>query len=101
LGHLREASGVGAALDVSAVPLAAGLGDTLGSGAAVRAALGGGDDYELLIGLPAARLATARRRLDALGLDLSVIGRFTEAPGVTGGDPEWLKGWQHFAGDKP
>ncbi|HSH48726.1 MAG TPA: thiamine-phosphate kinase [Halomonas sp.] len=101
LGHLREASGVGAALDVSAVPLAAGLGDALGSGAAVRAALGGGDDYELLIGLPAARLATARRRLDALGLDLSVIGRFTETPGVTGVDPEWLKGWQHFSGDKP
>lgn len=109
LGHLREASGVGAQLDVNVLPLAEGLSESLaealgahaGRRAAVQAALGGGDDYELLLGLPASRLDAARQRLGALGLGLSVIGRFTETLGVTGVDPEWLKGWQHFSGDRP
>lgn len=101
LGHLCEASGVGATLDVSAMPLAEGLVDTLGRRAASQAALGGGDDYELLLGLPPSRLELARQCLEALELELTVIGSFTSTPGVTGVDPEWLTGWQHFSGDRP
>lgn len=101
LGHLCEASGVGAALDVSAMPLAEGLVDALGPRAASQAALGGGDDYELLLGLPPSRLELARECLEALGLELTVIGSFTSTPGVTGVDPEWLTGWQHFSGERP
>lgn len=95
LGHLCEASGVGAELDVGALPLAEGLVEGLAE------ALGGGDDYELLLGLPVSQFEMARQRLNAQGLDLTVIGHFTETLGVTGVDPEWLTGWQHFSGDKP
>lgn len=101
LRHLCKASGVGVELDVSAMPLAEGLVDALGHRAASQAALGGGDDYELLLGLPPSRLDLARQSLEALGLELTVIGCFTSTPGVTGVDPEWLAGWQHFSGDRP
>lgn len=113
LEHLCEASGVGAALDVSALPLAEGLAPVPSAQvssrvpprtaihSSVQAALGGGDDYELLLGLPAARFETARRRLESQGLGLTLIGRFTETPGVTGVDPAWMTGWQHFSGDQP
>lgn len=101
LRHLCEASGVGAELDVSAVPLADGLVEAMGQSTAGQAALGGGDDYELLLGLPPAQLDLTRQRLEALGLNLSVIGRFTSSTDVTGVDPEWLTGWQHFSGEKP
>lgn len=101
LRHLCEASSVGAELDVGAIPLADGLVDALGQQVARQAALSGGDDYELLLGLSPSRLALARQRLDALGLELTVVGRFTTTPGITGVDPGWLTGWQHFSGDKP
>ncbi|WP_027967123.1 thiamine-phosphate kinase [Halomonas halocynthiae] len=101
LRHLCDASCVGAELDISSMPLADGLVETLGESAACQAALGGGDDYELLLGLPPSALNVARQRLDALALELTVIGRFTSTLGVTGVDPEWLTGWQHFSGDKP
>lgn len=45
LGHLLAASGVGVDLDLAAVPVAAG--------ASLDQALGGGDDYELIVTLPA------------------------------------------------
>lgn len=101
LGHLRRASGVGAELWPEALPLAEGLVAALGEPEARRAALTGGDDYELLVSLPAERLDEARRRLAALGLPLTVIGSLTAAPGVTGMEGAEVAtigetGWQHF-----
>ncbi|PMR69606.1 thiamine-phosphate kinase [Halomonas heilongjiangensis] len=98
LGHVLEASGVGAELDRDALPLAEGLVAALGEEPARQAALGGGDDYELLLTLPAERLDEARGRLAALDLPLTAIGRITEAPGVVGVEAGALGGWQHFQG---
>ncbi|WP_299313624.1 thiamine-phosphate kinase [uncultured Halomonas sp.] len=96
LGHLLERSGVGATLDPEALPLAEGLVAELGEAGARRAALGGGDDYELLLALPAERLDEARGRLAALGLPLAVIGRFEAEPGLRGVALSGEGGWQHF-----
>ncbi|WP_445003335.1 thiamine-phosphate kinase [Halomonas mongoliensis] len=96
LGHLLERSGVGATLDPEALPLAEGLVAELGEAGARRAALGGGDDYELLLALPAERLDAARGRLAALGLPLAVIGRFEAEPGLRGVALSGEGGWQHF-----
>lgn len=98
LGHVLAASGVGAELDLDALPLAEGLVAALGEEPARQAALGGGDDYELLLTLPAERLDEARGRLAALDLPLTAIGRITETPGVVGGGAGAPGGWQHFQG---
>jgi thiamine-monophosphate kinase len=83
LGHLCEASGVGALVGVGDVPLspayrraARGLPDPL------RPALAGGEDYELLVALPAARLAAARAAAARARTPLTVIGRFVRGRGV-------------------
>ena len=99
LKHLLASSGVGAELDITALPLAEGLVAALGEERARDAALSGGDDYELLVSLPAARLDEARKRLVASGLALSVIGRTTAAPGIAGIADALHDGWQHFSGD--
>jgi thiamine-monophosphate kinase len=98
LAHLREASQVGVALQPDSLPLAEGLAEVLGSEAALTAALSGGDDYELLVTLPPSKVAQAQMQLAELGLSLSIIGRCTEALGVTGVPVEGATGWQHFRG---
>jgi len=100
LGHILEHSGGGARLEPEALPLAEGLVAALGEAQARETALSGGDDYELLVCLPAERLEEARRRLATLGLPLTVIGRLTEAPGLHGVPGARRLGWQHFRGDE-
>lgn len=98
LKHLLASSSVGAVLDIAALPLAEGLVEALGEARAREAALSGGDDYELLISLPAERLDEARERLATAGLALSVIGRMTAVPGIAGIEEALHGGWQHFSG---
>jgi thiamine-monophosphate kinase len=96
LSRLCAASGVGARLTVSDVPLADGA--TLDDG------LRGGEDYELLASLPdlgsvhAARAAIA----DTFGVPLTAIGEITPdgLTAVTDGREATLeaKGWDHFGG---
>lgn len=96
LGHVMSASGVGARLDVEALPLAEGLLQALGPDRARQAALGGGDDYELLVSLPADAMEEAVRRLAGLGLALTPVGTVTAEPGLSGVADTALHGWQHF-----
>ncbi|MGO2147307.1 MULTISPECIES: thiamine-phosphate kinase [Halomonas] len=96
LGHLRKASGVGATLDMTSLPLAEALESSLGRDAACNAALSGGDDYELLVTLPAENVASAQRALGKLGLPLTVIGQCSDTLGVKGIAPNLGTGWQHF-----
>ncbi|WP_311066063.1 thiamine-phosphate kinase [Halomonas sp. DWK9] len=98
LAHLRSASQVGVVLEPEALPLSEGLIEALGSEAALTAALSGGDDYELLVTLPADNVAQARAQLAECGLSLSVIGRCTQALGMTGVPTHAATGWQHFRG---
>ncbi|WP_416137682.1 thiamine-phosphate kinase [Halomonas sp. HK25] len=96
LGHVLERSGVGASLDPEALPLADGLVEALGEEGARQAALTGGDDYELLVTLPAEHFEEARARLAALGLPLTLIGHLEAEPGLRGVAAPGSAGWQHF-----
>ena len=105
LGHILEASGVGAVLDLESLPLSeafttamAGSGDTL-----LNLPLSGGEDYELLFTLDPANLAAARLAAEAAGTEITVIGRLTEEPGIVMNNSAgiFLKksgGHDHFAG---
>ena len=71
LGHLARASGVAAALDLAALPLHPQARHLLGEARARDLALGGGDDYELLLAGPAPALSA----LSGPELEVTVIGR--------------------------
>lgn len=101
LGHLRRASGVGAALDADAIPLAEGLQEALGLSGARQAALSGGDDYELLVSIPPDHWDEAYSALASLGVPLTAIGQCVDTPGVSGVMSESQDGWQHFVGETP
>ncbi|BBI60657.1 hypothetical protein HSBAA_19630 [Vreelandella sulfidaeris] len=108
LAHLREASQVGADITLDALPLAEGLESLLGTEGALKAALSGGDDYELLVTLNAADIAKAQQRLASLGLTLTVIGHCCETLGISASGQRGLSryvsgyaGWQHFSGETP
>ncbi len=89
VGHLAEASQVGVA--ISDVPVAAG--------ATLTDALGGGEDYELVVSTPAPdRLETA---FAAAGLRAPIrIGECTTEAGVVrlDGQPAPAAGWRHRLG---
>ncbi|HET6472944.1 MAG TPA: thiamine-phosphate kinase [Pseudomonadales bacterium] len=70
LGHLCDASGVGARIDLDAVPAADGCTKAL--------AATGGDDYELCFTIA----ARDRRRLDALPSAVVVVGEMRAGTGV-------------------
>jgi thiamine-monophosphate kinase len=96
LGHLLAAPGLGADIDLAAVPRPPGF------RAACRSlgvdpdalSLAGGEDYELLFTVrKAARLSRASLEL-RLGLPVSEVGEVRAEPGL-GGVPLEL-GWRHF-----
>ena len=102
LGHILEASRCGAELELQRLPRS----ESMAADADAerwRRQLGGGDDYELCFTLPEAQAG----RLEALqrdnGLELTVIGRVTEAPGLVLRAPDGSRfqpgrsGWEHFA----
>jgi thiamine-monophosphate kinase len=96
LSRLCEASGTGAALEPSEVPVA--------PAATLEEALAGGEDYELLVTLPdrdAVAAAAADLRA-GFGVSLTVIGRIIEE-GLVAVDRDGVQrplqpeGWDHFA----
>jgi thiamine-monophosphate kinase len=107
LGHLCRASGVGARVEVASLPLspayrraARHLADALAP------ALGGGEDYELLVAVPAAALPAARAAAARGGTRLTVIGRFVRGRGVAlvGPDGEAVPpppGHDHLSAGRP
>ncbi len=89
--RLADASGVGFRLDD--VPVA--------TGATLEEALGGGEDYELVITVDPAREGALRRAFGAAGLRAPLpIGSVVSDPGLrTLGDaPLERLGWQHRIG---
>lgn len=105
LGHILEQSGLGAELELAALPCPDSM---AGLPADVRwpLQLSGGDDYELCFTLPPAAL----RQLDQIaitgGVELSVIGKVTENTGLILRDPEGgvydpgQSGYEHFTKDR-
>ena len=99
LGHIAEASGVGAVVWAEVLPLSPAAQDLAG---ARDAALAGGDDYELLFTAPPARRSAIERIGKKLALALSRIGRIDAEPGLriidAAGRPLSTRrtGWRHF-----
>jgi len=108
LNHLCDASGVGVRVVAADLPLAeATRAVARGAGRDPLAwALGGGEDYELLFSVPAARAAgLAARVAGETGTAVSVIGELVEAGAgrrlVTADGasvPLAAEGWRHFPG---
>jgi thiamine-monophosphate kinase len=103
LGHLCEASGVGAEIDAALLPCSPALLDLFDEVTARDFALSGGDDYELCFTVPAARVAEVQADLARLGCGATRIGRIVAGEGVRVRDADggWLEparlGWDHFA----
>ena len=103
LGHVCSASGVGALVDVDALPASDALRATFDSEPRRQLQATGGDDYELCFSAPveaqAAVLAGARQA----GVAVTRIGRLDARGGVatlTSAGADWrapTPGWQHFA----
>lgn len=101
LGHILQASGVGAEIDLAALPMSAAL-TAQPQAMQATCALGGGDDYELCF----TAAPDAAERIDALagttGVQITRIGRIVPGAGV-----RWLAhgravdvsvhGYDHFA----
>jgi thiamine-monophosphate kinase len=84
-GHVASRSGVALRIEATALPLATGLAEI--AAAAGRdplvLAVSGGEDYELLASIPAARLAAAMEAVDASGEGgLTQVGEVLAGEGV-------------------
>jgi thiamine-monophosphate kinase len=92
LGHILQRSKVGASVWVDALPVSPHL---HGREQALQrdCMLAGGDDYELLFTVPAARRAQVQALGDALGLPLTRIGCTEADPG--------LRLWHGALGEQP
>ncbi len=99
LGHILEESGVAGRLETARLPVSAvahGLPGWL------EAALGGGDDYELLFTAAEAATPAIEALAGALDLRLTMIGRIAAGRGLEVLDPTGAAlevqhlGWRHF-----
>jgi thiamine-monophosphate kinase len=103
LGHICEASGLGAEIDASLLPRSSMLLGAFDETTARDFALAGGDDYELCFTVPASLVADVQTDLARQGCGATRIGRMVEGSGVRVRDEQgqWLeamhRGWDHFA----
>ncbi len=105
LGRMTAASGVGAVIEASALPLSSASARVLGVFPHwLTAIVGGGDDYQVLVTVPDGRAAAFVEAADAVGVAICEIGRIIEGAGVTliGSDGQPIcvaagqDGWDHF-----
>jgi thiamine-monophosphate kinase len=85
LGHLLAASGVGATLDLPALPRSSTLGSLLSGSAralALTCLLAGGDDYELCFTAPPAAAARLNAVAQELELPITRVGRVRAGAGL-------------------
>jgi thiamine-monophosphate kinase len=101
LGHICAASGVGAEIRVDAVPLSEAA--RAAGPAWLETCLTGGDDYELLLAVPADGRDALLTAAAQAGVAVTRIGRFSAGPPEVvvrqaNGDPLTLAkgGWSHF-----
>jgi len=96
-GHVCRASGAGARLDAARIPVAAACRRVFGDDALARAATGG-EDYELLVAVPARRLRALERLRPRLGCALTEIGEVVAGrPTVRMPGVRWRRGgYDHF-----
>lgn len=103
LGHLCQASGVGASLRLAELPLSPAYRRvTAGRADPWAPALSGGEDYELCVTVPVRRVPKALAAARAVGTPLCVVGTVTRARGVQvarpgGGHHPVTRGHDHLA----
>jgi thiamine-monophosphate kinase len=102
LGHVLDASGVGARIDTTAIPLSA---EARAVAEAMRLdalalAVGGGEDFELVITVGRGRMDALVSAVEATGTPLTVIGEVTSGPGSVDetGAEFGRAGYDHFQG---
>jgi len=102
LPKLARASGLAAQVAVERLPLSEAMRIAAPGAQARDWALAAGDDYEMLLAVPAPRYAELKAEADRLNLMLTTIGELRAGGGVTwtlnGGEflPS-VRGWDHFA----
>jgi thiamine-monophosphate kinase len=99
LGHVLDASGVGATLDVDALPTSAALRAAVPDATRRRALqVGGGDDYELCFTVPTRRFARVATIAREQRLRLTRIGTIERERGLrdAAGLPLERSGYTHF-----
>ena len=102
LPKLAAASGVGAHVEVERLPLSDALRAVVPFDQARDWALAAGDDYELLLAVPALHYTELAAAAAQLNLSLTIIGELRAGSGVTwslnGRDfVPGARGWDHFA----
>lgn len=107
LGHILAASAQGARISLDALPLSASFRECVAADSAdyYQLPLAGGEDYELLFTLPAAKLQAAEQAAERAGAALTVIGEITCQPGLQlaladgSSYQAEVRGYDHFAGN--
>jgi thiamine-monophosphate kinase len=91
VGHIAAASGLGVHIERDAVPLSTAAARAVAADPRLWAnVLGGGDDYELVIAVPAPQRAALLAAARATGTPVTAVGRFEAGKGVrltAGGRP--------------
>jgi thiamine-monophosphate kinase len=104
LGHICRLSGVGATVDLGAIPVSAIGARHFNNDAGLTAIVAGGDDYELCFTAPANSRESIADLTDVLGIPLTRIGQIKRGKGVSllGSDGKPMKidgrGYDHFSG---
>jgi thiamine-monophosphate kinase len=102
LGHVAEASGVGARLQLARLPLSPGVARYVKETGDWSLPLAAGDDYELCFSVAPERRSEAEARVLRAGCELTWIGVIDEEPGVRcfTADGDLLnplaRGYEHF-----
>ncbi|HEX4779844.1 MAG TPA: thiamine-phosphate kinase [Usitatibacter sp.] len=103
LGHICRLSGVGATVDLAAIPVSA-IGERHSAdGPGLTAIVAGGDDYELCFTAPQNSRDSIEDLTDVLGVRLTRIGQIRRGKGVslvgTDGKPVKIdgRGYDHFS----
>jgi thiamine-monophosphate kinase len=103
LGHLCDASGVGATIERALLPLSSAAQAAIAQDpAAIAAVLGGGDDYELLFSAPETAAPALASLAEKHGVPITAIGRIEAGVGVTVRDETGraidvkVAGYRHF-----
>jgi thiamine-monophosphate kinase len=104
LGHICRLSGVGATVDLGAIPLSPIGAQHVATKAGLTAILAGGDDYELCFTAPPNSRDSIAELTDVLGVPLTRIGQVKRGKGVSlmgpDGKPVRIdgRGYDHFSG---
>jgi len=102
LGHIAEASQVGAVVELDQLPLSEALQRAVDSERGLNWALTGGDDYELCFTVPANKLAQCQRLIDEGVLTATAVGQIIDGQGVRCVDKQGApfeitgSGYKHF-----